>query len=214
MRRGNRWFGKAMALAVLAALWLASGAAPAAAADNPQNTAILAGGCFWCVESDFDLVPGVLETVSGFTGGHVPNPSYQQVVTKTTGHQEAVRIQFDPAQVTYEEILAAYWRSIDPTDAGGQFCDRGEPYETAVFVLSPEQRAIAEKTKADAEKELGQSIVTPIKDAGAFFPAEDYHQDYHNKNALSYKLYRWRCGRDERVRELWGEAAYTGIPGR
>ncbi len=181
-------------------------------ASDPAASAIVAGGCFWCVEADFDRVPGVLETVSGYTGGHVPNPTYEQVGGKTTGHREAVRIRFDPAVISYEQLMVAFWRSIDPTDDGGQFCDRGEPYESAVFVSGPEQRRIAEETKAQAEDDLGQPIVTPIEDAGIFYPAEGYHQDYYEKNALTYKFYRWRCGRDERVRSVWGDAAYTGIP--
>lgn len=156
-----------------AALW----ALPVSAKDDAATTIIVAGGCFWCVESDFDAIPGVLETVSGYTGGHVKNPTYAQVGTKKTGHREAVRIVFDPAKVTYAQLLVAFWHSIDPTDAGGQFCDRGEPYKTAVFVSGDEQRKLAEASKAAAEKELGQKLATTIEDAGAFYPAEDYHQD-------------------------------------
>lgn len=199
-----------LALIILAV----AGLGPARAADDAKTTAIFAGGCFWCIESDFDQVPGVLETVSGYTGGHKENPTYMQVVRKGTGHREALRIVFDPSKVTYEQLLIAYWRSVDPTDAGGQFCDRGEPYTTAVFVLDADQRRLAEATKAAAEKELGQKIATTIEDASPFYRAEEYHQDYHNKNPLKYGLYRWRCGRNARVTEVWGEAAYTGIPNR
>jgi len=184
---------------------------PATAADPEHETAILAGGCFWCVEADFDQVPGVLETVSGYTGGHLDRPTYEQVGRKATGHHEAVRITYDPQVLGYEEVLAIFWRSIDPTDAGGQFCDRGEPYETGVFVLNETQRAIAERSKAEAEAALGRPIVTPVESAGPFWPAEDYHQDYHDKSAIAYKFYRWRCGRDQRIRELWGDQAHRGI---
>lgn len=201
--------GLSIALIMIAGLL---GTGPALAADSPKSVAIFAGGCFWCVESDFDSVPGVLETVSGFTGGTTPNPTYMQVVRKGTGHREALRIVFNPEQVTYKQLLVSFWRSIDPTDAGGQFCDRGEPYTTAVFVLDSEQRQLAEETKAAAEKALGQKIATTIEDAGEFYPAEEYHQDYHNKNPLQYSLYRWRCGRNAQVEAIWGDAAYTGIP--
>lgn len=176
-------------------------------------TAIVAGGCFWCVESDFDKVPGVVSTVSGYTGGALANPSYKQVSAGGTGHREAVKITFDPSRVSYEELLNVFWRTVDPTDAGGQFCDRGRSYETAIFVESEEQRRIAEESKAAADAELDGDIVTPIEDAGPFYPAEEYHQDYYNKNSLQYKYYRWSCGRDARVKEVWGDQAFRGIPG-
>jgi peptide-methionine (S)-S-oxide reductase len=198
--------------AAVAALLL-SGAASAANA-RATETAIFAGGCFWCVESDFDRIPGVLETVSGYTGGTTPNPTYGQVTAGGTGHREAVRITYDPARVDYGQLLTAFWHSVDPTDPGGQFCDRGVPYQTAIFVEGDEQRRLAEASKQAAERSLGQEIVTPIEAAGPFFPAEDYHQDYYRKNPLQYRFYRWNCGRDQRVRELWGESAYKGIPGR
>lgn len=185
---------------------------PAMAADDPKSVAIFAGGCFWCIEADFDRVPGVLETWSGYTGGTTPNPTYLQVARKGTGHREALRIVFDLDVVTYKQLLESFWRSIDPTDAGGQFCDRGEPYKSAVFVIGPEQRALAEKSKAAAAQELGQEIVTTIENAGEFYLAEDYHQDYAAKSPLSYKLYRWRCGRNAQVESIWGDAAYRGIP--
>lgn len=175
-------------------------------------TATFAGGCFWCVESDFDAVPGVKETVSGYTGGEVDDPTYKQVSAGGTGHREAVEITYDPDVVSYEELLTAFWHSVDPTDAGGQFCDRGESYETAVFVHDEEQRAAAEASKRAAEEELGQKVVTPIETAGAFFPAEDYHQGYYEKNPLRYKYYRWNCGRDQRIEQVWGERAFEGIP--
>ena len=186
-------------------------ARPSAAADAEREVAIVAGGCFWCVESDFDHVPGVLETISGYTGGAVMNPTYQMVGRHNTGHREAVQITFDPKVISYERLLAIFWRTVDPTDAGGQFCDRGEPYETGVFVLNDAQRAIAELSKQEAAKVLNKPIVTPILPARTFWPAEDYHQDYHNTNPIKYKVYRWRCGRDQRLEELWGDQAHMGL---
>ena len=197
-----------MAAILAALLW----AAPSVAKDDPAVTAIFAGGCFWCIEYDFDQVPGVLETTSGYTGGTTPNPTYVEVAKNRTGHREALRIVFDPSQVTYAQLLFAFWRSIDPTDGGGQFCDRGVPYTTAVFTIGDEQRQLAEASRAAAEAELGQEVFTTIEDAGEFYPAEDYHQDYYKKSALPYKVYRWRCGRNAQVRKVWGEAAYGGIP--
>ncbi len=183
------------------------------------RTAIFAGGCFWCVEADFEKVPGVIGAVSGFTGGTVANPTYKQVVRGGTGHLEAVAITYDPARVSYGQLLHLFFRSIDPTDAGGQFCDRGESYATAVFVSDPAEKATAEAARAQAEAALGKDIVTPVRDAGAFYEAEDYHQDYYKQNDLvltrfgpiskakAYKRYRTACGRDDRVRMLWGDAA-------
>ncbi|USG61852.1 peptide-methionine (S)-S-oxide reductase MsrA [Sneathiella marina] len=184
----------------------------AQATDNTESV-ILAGGCFWCVESDFDNVPGVLDTVSGYTGGSVNDPTYKIVTAGGSGHLEAVKITFDPDIVTYQELLEIFWRSVDPTDDGGQFCDRGESYKTAIFVNSPEQRQDAEISKEliEASGALKGSIVTPIIDATTFYPSEEYHQDYYTKNPIRYKYYRYRCGRDERVREVWGDQAYRGI---
>ena len=177
------------------------------------DIAIFAGGCFWCVESDFDQVPGVLETVSGYTGGSVKNPTYNTVTAGGSGHREAVRIVFDPKKVSYANLIEIFWRSVDPTDDGGQFCDRGESYKTAIFVTSAEQRRIAE----DSKRKLGKSgipkqpVVTPIVRAGAFYPAEDYHQNYYKKNPIRYNLYRYGCGRDSRIKEVWGKQAMRGI---
>ena len=181
-----------------------------ASAEN-LKTAVVAGGCFWCVEKDFDHVPGVVGTVSGYTGGTLDSPTYRQVTAGGTGHFEAVEITYDPAVVSYEQILTAFWSSVDPTDSGGQFCDRGESYETAVFVADDKEREIAEASKQAAAKFLGQEIVTPIKEAAKFYPAEDYHQDYYLKNPVRYRYYRWSCGRNQRVESLWGERAYEGI---
>jgi peptide-methionine (S)-S-oxide reductase len=185
-------------------------AAPAAVAEDLKK-AIFAGGCFWCVEADFDKVPGVVETISGYTGGNVKNPTYQQVSYEDTGHFEAVEITYDAERVSYEDLLHTYWRTVDPTDPRGQFCDKGPSYRTAIFVATDAQRAAAEASKAKARQALGQEIVTEIRDAGTFWPAEEYHQDYYKKNPVQYNFYRWRCGRNDRVEELWGDAAFAGM---
>ena len=197
--------------AVVALAFAAGTATTQAQTAAGTETAVFAGGCFWCVEADFDKVPGVLETVSGFTGGTVANPTYRQVVAGGTGHYEAVEITYDPGEVSYEELLHTLWRTVDPTDAGGQFCDRGESYRTAVFVADESERAAAEASKAEAEKALGQEIVTPILDRAEFWPAEDYHQDYYRTNPMRYSYYRWGCGRDARIEELWGDEAHAGL---
>lgn len=199
---------------ILAALTLLFVPLPALA-----EKAYVAGGCFWCVESDFESVPGVLGVVSGYTGGTTENPTYKQVGKGGTGHYEAAEIAFEADKVSYARLLELFFRSVDPTDAGGQFCDRGDSYRTAIFVTSSAQRAAAESAKAEAEAALGKRIVTPILDAGPFWRAEDYHQDYYKGDGLvltrrgpkvqseAYKFYRESCGRDARVRELWGDAA-------
>lgn len=175
--------------------------------------AVFAGGCFWCVESDFDKVPGVVSTISGYTGGKTENPTYKQVTYEDTGHYEAVEITYDAAKVSYDMLLTAFWRSVDPTDDGGQFCDRGHSYKTAVFVADDKQRGLAEASKKAAQKALDKPIVTPILAATRFYPAEDYHQDYYMVNPIRYNYYRFACGRNRRVKDLWGEQAYKGIPG-
>jgi peptide-methionine (S)-S-oxide reductase len=200
-------------LAAAAALALAPAVFTGAVRAQDLETATFAGGCFWCVEADFDHVPGVVETISGYTGGTVEDPSYEQVSAGGTGHREAVRITYDPGQVSYGELLTAFWHSVDPTDPGGQFCDRGESYETAIFVHDEEQRQAAEASKAVAQEALTETIVTPIEEAGPFYPAEDYHQDYYEKSPLQYRFYRWNCGRDDRIEQVWGDRAFEGIPG-
>ena len=201
---------KRAAGALLTAAVLAGSAGAASAA---QAVATFAGGCFWCVESDFDKVSGVLETVSGYTGGTVENPTYKAVTGGNTGHYEAVRITYDPAKVSYEELLDVFWHSVDPTDAGGQFCDRGDSYRTAVFFHTPEQKraAIATKQAINDSGTLKGSIVTPILMAKAFYPAEAYHQDYYVKDPLRYRFYRFGCGRNQRLRDIWGKEALRGI---
>lgn len=185
------------------------------------ETAILAGGCFWCVEANFETVPGVTNVVSGYTGGNLANPTYEDVTSETSGHYEAVKITFDSKRVSYNEILHLFLRSTDVVDAGGQFCDRGESYRSAIFVKGAAQRAAAEKAIAVAGAALGQRIATPILPAARFWPAEAYHQDYHRgtgivltrrgpkSQAKAYAFYRKSCGRDQRVKALWGaEAAF------
>lgn len=171
------------------------------------DTAILAGGCFWCVEADFEKLDGVKDAVSGYTGGHVENPSYKQVSHGGTGHVEAVRITFDPDVIGYDRILDYYWHHIDPTRDDGQFCDSGAQYRPVIFYRNDKQRRIAETSKQRIEvtKPFAESIKVEIAKAGPFYPAEDYHQDYYRKNPLRYKFYRYTCGRDEKVHELWGE---------
>ncbi len=182
-------------------------------AGKGEAIATFAGGCFWCVESDFDTVPGVLRTISGYTGGTLIDPSYKQVTAGGSGHREAVRIFFDPKKVSYATLLEIFWRSVDPTDDGGQFCDRGESYETAIYANSAGQKRLAEASKSRLQRSgvLKQAVVTPIQTAGPFYPAEDYHQDFYKKSSLRYRIYRYGCGRDARVRKLWGKEAYRGI---
>ena len=168
-------------------------------------TATFAGGCFWCVEADFDKVEGVLSTVSGYMGGHVEEPTYEQVAAKRTGHAEVVQVRYDPQQVSYAQLVEYFWRHIDPTVKDRQFCDIGSPYRTAIFTHSPEQRAIAEASRKalDDSGVLPAPVVTEITDAGPFYAAEDYHQDYYTKNPLRYRYYRLSCGRDARLQELY-----------
>ena len=171
------------------------------------QTAIFAGGCFWCVESDFDHVEGVVETISGYTGGTLANATYKEVGRGDTGHYEAVKITFDADVVSYEELLYVFWRTIDPTDAGGQFCDRGSPYRTAVFATTDAQAVAAETSKAALDGRLSGPIVTPVLSASDFWDAEGYHQNYYQRHKLKYGFYRSRCGRDARVAQLWGDEA-------
>lgn len=204
-----------LSLLIAVALMLQCGRAEA----GPRETLVVAGGCFWCVEADFEKVPGVIEAVSGYTGGKVKNPTYKQVVRGGTGHYEAVKIVFDAGKVSRETLLGLFFRSVDPTDAGGQFCDRGQSYATAIFVSNNAEKAIAEKVKAEAQAALGRKIVTPVKTLGAFYDAEAYHQDYYKSSDLvltragpksksaAYKFYRKGCKRDQKVRQLWGSAA-------
>ncbi len=175
---------------------------------EPQK-AIFAGGCFWCMEPPFDELEGVLDTISGYTGGHVPNPDYQEVSSGETGHAEAVQVTYDPKRVSYEKLLEVFWRNIDPLDGGGQFCDRGSQYRSEIFYLTPQQKAAAEKSKQqlieDDNLPFAESgIATQITQAHVFFPAEDYHQNYYQTNPKRFKFYKWNCGRQKRLDALWG----------
>jgi peptide-methionine (S)-S-oxide reductase len=196
---------------LLALLLLAGAAAPATAGAAPAKpklaTAVFAGGCFWCTEADFDKIPGVVSTLSGYSGGRVANPTYEQVSAGGTGHIEAVRIVYDPARVSYQTLVARFFRTVDPLDSGGQFCDRGYQYRTAIFVADEAQRRVAEAVKARAAALLRKPVATLILPAARFYPAEGYHQDYYKKNPVRYKYYRWRCGRESRLTQIWGKSA-------
>lgn len=194
-------------------LGMQSSLTAAQAQEKNQEVAIFAGGCFWCVESDFDTVPGVVSTVSGYTGGTVKNPTYKKVTAGGTGHLEAVKITYDPKKVSYAKLLYIFWRSVDPTDDGGQFCDRGDSYKTAIYATSNKQLKTAKASKAALQKSniLKAPIVTPVHAASKFYPSETYHQDYYQKNPVRYKFYRYSCGRDGRVERLWGNQAHSGI---
>lgn len=210
---------KAFTLGVLIAVGIFAQTGTARAAGSENIT--VAGGCFWCVEADFESVRGVKEAVSGFAGGSTANPTYKQVTAGGTGHYEAVQITFDPDVVSRDTILSMFFRSIDPTDTGGQFCDRGVSYRTAIFAGDAAQKAAAENAKSEAQAALGKKVVTPILGPAKFYPADAYHQDYYKssdrlavtsvgigvKKATAYKRYRKGCGRDARVKQLWGTQA-------
>lgn len=201
----NRILAIIVALLLAAPIWAAAttptGAAPATA------RAIFAGGCFWCMEQPFDLLPGVVSTTSGYIGGHKTDPSYQEVSAGGTGHTEAVEVVFDPQRVNYEKLLEVFWRNIDPTDAGGQFVDRGSQYRSGIFYLDELQRRKAEQSKAELAKggPFKAPIVTEIVPATTFYPAEQYHQDYYRQNPLRYKYYRFNSGRDQFLDQVWGK---------
>lgn len=196
-----------------------------ATAQATEGTALVAGGCFWCVEADFEKVPGVIEAVSGFAGGTVENPTYRQVTRGGTGHLEAVQIRFDPSIIGYRDIVDIFLRSIDPLDDGGQFCDRGHSYSPAIFALDTEQARVADAALSAAAGDLGRkSTKVPLREAAPFYPADGYHQDYYKSGDLiisrfgpiskadAYVRYREACGRDRRLNQVWGDAALTGIP--
>lgn len=192
----------AAAAFILVALWLA----PA----NAQNraVAIFAGGCFWCLEPPFDKLDGVLSTTSGYIGGSKADPTYEQVTSGRTGHYEAIQIEYDPARIGYGQLLEVFWRNIDPVDPTGQFCDKGPQYRSAIFVVDEEQRRLAEASKSALDKsgKLPGRVVTEILPAAKFYAAEDYHQDYYRKNPGRYTFYRWNCGRDRRLQQLWDKS--------
>jgi len=183
----------------------------AAANGAPANraTAVFAGGCFWCEETAFEGVPGVVAAISGYTGGQVPNPTYEQVSSGVTGHAESVQVIYDPSKITYERLLDIFWHNVDPFQANGQFCDHGNQYRPAIFYKDEAQRKAAEASKARLEEEprFKGKIVTQIVPASTFYQAEEYHQDFYKKNPVRYHSYRTGCGRDARLKEIWGEAA-------
>ncbi len=207
------------ALVLTGLIGLGLGLQHSGAKANQTGVLVVAGGCFWCVESDFEGVRGVSEVVSGFTGGTVDNPTYKQVTSGNTGHYEAVQIFYNPDQITPLQLYSMFFRSVDPTDDGGQFCDRGSSYRTAIFVADGVERSAAQTALTNAQRELGKVVVTPILNASKFFPADEYHQDFYKSKKIiltrfgpkskanAYKAYREACGRDRRVKELWGARA-------
>ena len=184
-----------------------AGMVTALPAQAKLESAIFAGGCFWCVESDFDKVDGVVSTTSGYTGGQLKNPTYEQVSAGGTGHVEAVKVDYDPQRISYRELVDHFWHTIDPTVKDQQFCDHGNQYRTAIFYFDDAQRQAAEASREaiSNSKPFKQPIVTEIVQAGEFYPAEEHHQDFYKKNPLRYKFYRYKCGRDQRLEALWGK---------
>ena len=178
-----------------------------------EQSAVLAGGCFWCMESDLEKLPGVISVESGYSGGRVPQPTYNQVSAETTGHQEVVEVRFDPARISYSKLLQSYWRNVDPLDGDGQFCDRGDSYRPVIFTNDARQSSDALASQSAAATELGipeSALKVEIKPLEKFWPAEDYHQNFAELNSVKYKYYRWVCGRDRRLDEVWGDNARTG----
>jgi peptide-methionine (S)-S-oxide reductase len=191
----------------LAPLALVAGLAAAHAQSTPAKTevAIFAGGCFWCVEEAYEKVPGVISAVSGYTGGTVANPTYEQVASKATGHAEAVEVTYDPGKVSYEQLVDWFWRNIDPFDAKGQFCDKGSPYRSAIFYKDDAQKKVAEASRDALKARFKEPIVTKIEPAATFYPAEDYHQGYYKTNQFRYQYYKFGCGRPQRLEQIWGK---------
>ena len=195
---------------LVGAAWVLVGAGAVQATDIQK--VVFAGGCFWCTESDFDKVDGVVETISGYANGNIPNPTYEQVSRGGTGYIESVEVTYDADIVSYEDLLEVYWPSIDPLDGEGQFCDKGDSYRPAIFYEGDAQRAAAEASEqlvADAFELEG--IAVAIEPLTNFYPAEDYHQDYYEKNPIRYTYYRWGCGRDARLEEVWGETQHLSL---
>jgi peptide-methionine (S)-S-oxide reductase len=176
------------------------------AAQGKTAKATFAGGCFWCMEPPYDKLDGVISTVSGYIGGPKKNPTYEEVSAGGTGHAEAVQVVYDPSKVSYQKLLEVYWKNVDPLTPNRQFCDRGSQYRTAIFTHGAEQKRLAEASRQEIQKRFQQPVVTEIVAAGPFYPAEEYHQDYYEKNPIRYKYYRTSCGRDRRLEELWGKA--------
>ena len=194
-------------IGLITAVALFALAAVTAQAQSTRAEAVFAGGCFWCMEKPFDQMEGVLSTTSGYSGGHTKNPTYEEVTRGGTGHAEVVQVIYDPRRVSYEELLYVYWRNVDPFDSGGQFCDRGASYRPAIFYADDEQRSAARRSRREMENRLGRGISVEITEFDAFYAAEDYHQNYYARNPIRYTFYRSACGRDARLREVWGDEA-------
>ena len=207
-------------LLAYALIWVLAFAVPLTAplavmAEPDGETAVLAGGCFWCLEHDLEGLPGVLDVESGYSGGHVDNPTYRQVSREDSGHQEVVRVRFDPARISYSALLRSYWRNIDPLDGGGQFCDRGDSYRPVIFTADGAQAREAEASAQAAALELNKprsALKVELRNADTFWKAEDYHQNYAELNSSKYKFYRWSCGRDRRLDEVWGKNSRSDSP--
>jgi len=204
MRQSILGYGRPLAIALVIVSGLARGTWA-----NERATATFAGGCFWCMQPPFDQLKGVLSTTVGYTGGHTPNPTYEQVSAGGTGHAESIQITYDPTKVSYAKLLDVFWHNVDPLTSNAQFCDHGTQYRTVIFFHNEEQRRLAEESKKtlEASGRFKQPIVTEIVPASTFYPAEAYHQEYYRKNPLRYKYYRYTCGRDRRLHELWGKEA-------
>jgi peptide-methionine (S)-S-oxide reductase len=215
LQTARRFFTHAAAVTVLGLLGLMP---PAQAQTAPVGariaTAIFASGCFWCAEADFSKLEGVLSTTAGYTGGQAENPTYEQVSTQSTGHTESVLVVYDPARISYERLVDFFWHTIDPTSRNRQFCDTGSMHRTGIFALSPEQLKIAQASRAalDLSKRFSKPVVTDIEAAGPFYAAEAYHQHYYKRNPLRYRFYRFNCGRDTKLKELWGDLAVHETP--
>lgn len=197
---------------IVLALILAMVLVPIGAAAQSTETATFAGGCFWCMEKPFDDLDGVISTTSGYAGGDVANPTYEEVTSGRTGHAEVVQVEYEPDTVDYETLLYVYWRNVDPFDGGGQFCDRGQSYRPAIFYNTEEQRRLAQASKTKVEELLGRNVAVEIEPLQAFYAAEDYHQNYYKKNPLRYRFYRTSCGRDRRLKNVWGDQALGENP--
>lgn len=201
---------------ILASSTLRAGDPVSSASATPNAIATFAGGCFWCVEKDFEKVDGVIDAVSGFAGGHTKNPTYHEVGNGGTGHAEVVQVHYDPRKVSYEKLVEYFWRHVDVLDGGGQFCDRGDQYRPAIFPHTADEKRIAEDSRArlDASKRFDRPIAVEIKqiDPASFVAAEDYHQGYYKANPLKYQFYRYNCGRDQRVAKLWGKETQGAEP--
>ena len=192
---------------LLPLLFLLSVTFSASASESAHEaSAIFAGGCFWCMEPPYDRLPGVKSTISGYSGGQKKNPHYREVSSGSTGHYEVLQVTYDPNQVSYQQLLEVFWRNIDPLDGTGQFCDKGQQYQSAIFYGDEKERLAAQQSIAEITEKLGKPIATKLLPAAEFYPAEDYHQDYYLKNPRRYKFYRWNCGRDQRLEEVWGSS--------